>query len=172
MRTLVVYESMFGNTKAIAEAVAGTLRQHGTVEVSEVASAPDEIGPDVDLVVIAGPTHAFGMTRPSTRQDAAQRNASPLVSSGRGIREWIDTLRAPAGVRFATLDTKVSRPRLPGSAAKSAAKRCTAMGWVEVARPATFYVDGVCGPLLDGELERAATWASTLMTVGPSALAT
>ncbi|MEX1126227.1 MAG: flavodoxin, partial [Acidimicrobiia bacterium] len=72
MKALVVYESMFGNTKLIAEAVAGGLTRHLDVETVEVGQKP-VFGPGVDLVVVGGPTHAFGMTRASTRKSAAEQ---------------------------------------------------------------------------------------------------
>ena len=53
-RGLVVYESMFGNTARIAEAIAGGLDAAGVqVELVDVAHAPPAVG-DVDLVVVGG----------------------------------------------------------------------------------------------------------------------
>lgn len=63
---------MFGNTRAVAEAVAQGLGSAMTVELVEVSAAPLE-SQDVDLLVVGGPTHAFGMSRPTTRSDAAGR---------------------------------------------------------------------------------------------------
>ena len=62
MRTLVVYESMFGNTRAIAEAVAA-----GLTEAAEVVLVPvREVTPahvhSADLIVVGGPTHAHGLS--------------------------------------------------------------------------------------------------------------
>ena len=70
MRALVVYESMYGNTHQIAEAIARGLRSAYAVQVVSVASAPDEHVGRYDLVVVGGPTHARGMSRPDTRQSA------------------------------------------------------------------------------------------------------
>ena len=97
MHALVVYESMFGNTPAVARAVAEGIRNEqddSVIEVAEVGSKP-VVGPDVDLLVIGGPTHAFGMTRPSTRESARGQVESSLapseeLSHGIGVREWLD----------------------------------------------------------------------------------
>jgi flavodoxin len=67
MHAIVVYESMFGNTQRVAEAVAAGIAAHMTVELIEVGAAPTQIGEDVGLLVVGGPTHAFGLSRQSTR---------------------------------------------------------------------------------------------------------
>ena len=58
-RALVIYESMFGNTRAVAEAIADGLRSRFETEIVEVRGAPVEIPDDVSLVVIGGPTVGF-----------------------------------------------------------------------------------------------------------------
>lgn len=160
MKVLVVYESMYGNTRDVAEAIAAGLSSRVTVEVVEVSSAPADVDDEVGLVVVGGPTHAFGMSRSSTRSDAAEDG--PVLSAGRGIREWVDSVRLPAAVRAATFDTKVAKPRLPGSAASAAAKRLRRKGTRIIARPTTFYVTGKQGPLATGELGRAHRWGEAL----------
>jgi hypothetical protein len=162
MRTLVVYESMFGNTQAIAKAIADGLSGGGPVELVEVGAAPTRLDDDIALLIVGGPTHAFGMSRPATRQDATKQAREQPVSSGIGLREWLAALRGAAGVAAATFDTRISRPRLPGSAARAAAKRLRRHGCRIVAPAASFYVDGTLGPLLDGELTRARRWGERL----------
>ena len=164
MRALVVFESMFGNTQVVAEAVADGLAGRMQVDAVEVGDAPTELGDDVALLVVGGPTHAFGMSRPSTRQDAATQATAGLVSAGIGLREWLADLHGPAGVAAAAFDTKVSRPRLPGSAARAAEKRLRRLGFRVVAPAASFYVEGTRGPLLEGERERARRWGQQVRT--------
>ena len=65
---LVVYESVFGDARAIAHAIAEGLSDAMPVDVRDATEAPAGIGPDVGLLVVGGPNHAFGMPRPSTRQ--------------------------------------------------------------------------------------------------------
>ncbi|EHR60970.1 flavodoxin family protein [Saccharomonospora cyanea] len=164
MRSLLVYESMFGNTRAVAEAVADGLRRHGAVEIVEVGDAPDTVE-GVDLLVIGAPTHAFGMSRPATRDDAAQRARAanaPLVSRRDGVREWVARVRLSSPVRLAVFDTKVARPRLPGSAAKAVAKRLRGAPVELAAEARHFLVVDTLGPLVDGETERAREWGAKL----------
>src|SRR5689334_20930138 len=103
MRALVVYESMFGNTQAVASAIARGLSGRMAAELVEVSDALTNV--DVDLVVAGGPTHAFNMSRPSTRQSAAEQAVGPLVSRGHGLREWL-AQAGPGlrGTRSATFD--------------------------------------------------------------------
>src|SRR5215204_1687443 len=89
MRARVVYESMFGNTQAIAQAVADGLAERMSVDVEEVGSAATDVAGDVDLLVVGGPTHAFGMSRERTRESAAVQAAGEVVSAGEGLREWL-----------------------------------------------------------------------------------
>ncbi|BDT87354.1 flavodoxin family protein [Nocardia cyriacigeorgica] len=158
-----VYESMYGNTAEVARAVAEGLGVHATVEVVEVASAQQSIPASVDLLVVGGPTHAFGLSRPSTRADAASRT-DDAVTVDIGIREWLDAAKpVAAGSRAAAFGTKVAKPPwLPGSAARGAGKRLRKLGYQLVDKPMDFLVDGMTGPLADGELDRARQWAQRL----------
>ncbi|HEY7470019.1 MAG TPA: flavodoxin domain-containing protein [Acidimicrobiia bacterium] len=162
MRALVVYESMFGNTRLIAEAIAGGLARHMEVEVEEVSGAPEKIV-GTDLLVVGGPTHAFGMSRASSRQSAAEMIDEPVVSPGIGIREWLDRLEQPgAGVVAACFDTRIDKPRVPGSAAVRAHKKLRKLGFSHASYPVSFFVDGTTGPVLAGEYERAHQWGDEL----------
>src|ERR671924_1273561 len=91
-RALVIFESMFGNTRTIAEAVAEGLSSRFATDLTEVSVAPTRIPEDVSLVVVGGPTHAFGLTRPRTREDAARQADAPVVSARIGVREWLGAI--------------------------------------------------------------------------------
>jgi hypothetical protein len=165
---LVIYESMFGNTEAVARAIAEGVGSHHAVRLAEVGSIPAALDSDVRLLVIGGPTHAFGMSRPSTRESAVDQATNGVVSRTIGIREWLAAL--PEGrSRFATFDTRIRKPRLPGSAAARAARRLRRLGYRMATKPRTFYVHGTPGPLLEGELDRARRWGQELKL--PDALA-
>jgi hypothetical protein len=165
MKALVVYESMWGNTEQLANAVGEGLgrRQDIEVTVAEVRGVRPEYAERFDLVVIGGPTHAFGMSRPSTRADA-ERSGAPHRSPDIGIREWLAQLPDdldPEGV--ATFDTRVVRVRrLPGSAARKAARVARGTGLVQVAPPESFYVEDLRGPLVAGERQRAVHWGESV----------
>ena len=160
---LVVFESMWGNTEEVARAVADGLRESVTVDVADVAQHPGAPGDDVDLVVAGGPTHAFSMTRARTRFDARDKGARQGAVDV-GLREWMSDL--PSGrehPRFATFDTRVRSVRhLPGSAARSADRLARRHGYEELVPPESFWVQDMDGPLLDGELARAAAWGRDL----------
>ena len=167
MRALVVYESMFGCTRSVAEAIAEGLRlSTDDVRLVEVGQAPTDLT-GVDLLVLGGPTHAFSMSRANTRADAARQNGPrPLVSRGIGIREWLERLPRPERtVRAATFDTRVRPPRVPGSAARAADRRLRSLGLLMVAPAQSFWLAGTRGPLQEGETARARQWASGLVGV-------
>lgn len=163
MRSLVIYESLWGNTEQVARAVAAGLDGAMTVEIRQVGAAPAVPADDVDLLVVGGPTHTFSMSRPATRAEAVTRGAVD-AAPGTGIREWITALPTHGdGALVATFDTRVERVRrLPGSAARKAGKLLRRLGYGQVLDPESFYVADVDGPLLDGELDRARAWGSRL----------
>jgi hypothetical protein len=129
------------------------------VDVHEVSDAPSCLGDEVDLLVVGGPTHAFGMSRPATRQDAAKQ---ALVSTGDGIREWIEQLALAPGMRAATFDTRIRKIWVPGSASRAALKRLRRIGCDVPPGALTFFVEGTRGPLVAGELARARGWGEEL----------
>ena len=169
MRALVVYESMFGNTREIATAIAEGIAARMPVETVEVASAPMVIHDDVTLLVVGGPTHAHGMSKPESRADSAKRAGDRLVSKGdrhpRVARD--DPQRLDAHL--------AARPSTPGSRApascgarrrRAPTSRCAGSAFTGVAAPESFLVDGPTGPvfdrLADGETERARAWGEGL----------
>ena len=164
MKALVVYESMFGNTERLARAVADGLTGSGAeVDVRPVAEA-GAVG-DYDLVVLGAPTHAFSLSRPSTRADAVRQGADPGRVGSSGLREWLDRLpESGPAPRFAVFDSRADRVRhLPGSAARRTARALRSAHHPVTTRPASFYVRDVAGPLLEGEEDRARDWGRQLV---------
>ena len=125
MRATVICESSFGNTRAIAEAIAETLD-------AEVLSAGDPIDLDeVDLLVVGAPTHVHGLPGERSRRAAVDQGGS----DGPGVREWLESLPHAHG-RAAAFDTRFDKPAfLTGSAAKGIAKRLRHRGFELVAEP-------------------------------------
>lgn len=163
MKALVVFESMYGNTAAVAAAVAEGLSALIPVDLVEVGVAPVALSDDVGLLVVGAPTHAFGLSRPRTRADAARHSDGPLVSPGEGMREWLERLEDPPHpIVVAAFDTRVDRPRVPGSAARAAAKRLRRRGLSRIGEPESFYVEDADGPLVAGERQRARAWGARL----------
>jgi hypothetical protein len=163
MKALLVYESMFGNTQAVAEAVAEGIAVRMPVQVTEVGATSSQVGMDIDLLVVGAPTHAFSMSRPATRENAShQARRGSVVSSRSGLREWLAGAVLPTGIPAAAFDTKMMRPRLPGSAAHAAEKRLRGKGSRPVGPVEHFYVTDTQGPLAEGELVRARAWGAAI----------
>jgi hypothetical protein len=165
MNTLLVHESHWGNTRAIGRAIAEGIDSAGAgpVTVVDVGEDPSPLPADVDLLVVGGPTHAFSMSRASTRRDALTQGAEPGHDTA-GIREWLDSLPAPATrPDVATYDTRVTQVRrLPGSAARAAGKVVRRHHVGTVVATESFYVEDSAGPLKEGELDRARAWGRRL----------
>jgi len=151
---------MFGDTETIARAVAEGLSGAMQVEVVDVAATP-QVDPDVDLLVVGGPTHAFGMSRPNTRNDAVRQGGRP-AAAGIGVREWLDDLQPPGSAHAAAFATRIDNRFIPGSAARSASAVLRRRGFRLVAPPESFRVTGTAGPLTAGEEDRARDWGRSL----------
>ncbi|MCM0619388.1 flavodoxin family protein [Nocardioides bruguierae] len=164
-RCLVAHESLFGNTRLVAEAVAAGIEESGIdTRVADVRDPrTGHPGPGTDLVVLAAPTHAFSLSRPDSRSDALRRGATGTPE--RGLREWLCRWLEEGGPTrpcVAVLDTRVTRVRrLPGASGRIA-RLLRAQGYRVLDEPTTFLVRDVEGPLVDGEVERAREWGHRL----------
>jgi flavodoxin len=165
MKALVVYESMYGNTRAIAEAIAEGLGGSPVRAVHEAGEAPEQR----DLLVVGGPTHMHGLTTALSRRLAAEAAKEdghaalePGVTAEVGLRAWLRDLVACEGIRAAAFDTRLDRSAaLTGTAARGIARRLRGRGY-EVVATESFLVQDAEGPLEDGELERAREWGEQL----------
>jgi hypothetical protein len=176
MHTVVVYESMFGNTRAIAEAIVQGIGQGDLLRVADAGAAPLD---GADLVVVGGPTHVRGMSRPSTRKGAPSYvgkpgrdlTLEPGADSGPGVREWLSSL-GTVHKRSAAFDTRMKGPAfLTGRASKGIAQALSRHGLTAVVRPESFLVTKD-GHLVPGEFERARAWGAKLaLVVGSSGAA-
>ncbi|MCL4861392.1 MAG: flavodoxin family protein [Caldilineaceae bacterium] len=151
MNTMVVYDSLYGNTEKVAQAIAGAMPPFGAVRALRVGEANLTALESTDLLIVGSPTHG-GRATPA-------------------IQEFINKI--PAGglktVRVIAFDTRISAEdkgiglrflmRLLGYAAGRIANRLRAKGGSLAAPPAGFIVEGKEGPLKEGELERATAWA-------------
>ncbi|MEV0804060.1 flavodoxin family protein [Kribbella sp. NPDC050281] len=162
-RALIVYESMFGNTEKVAAAIRDGLSTLIDTDLVRVDRMPGRIPTDARLLVVGGPTHAFSMSRPSTRTDAGKQG-DVTMPVDTGIREWLGSLPVRTTKTIsATFDTRITKVRrLPGSAAKSAAKLLHRRDFRAMVPPASFFVDDTTGPIDERELERARRWGEEL----------
>jgi hypothetical protein len=164
MRTVIVFESMFGATEKFARAIADGISVSAGAEVVNVDDAPIDLT-GVDLLVVGGPTHVHGMTRAATRKSAADQVSYPMGSKT-GIREWLGSLGPlPRELAVAAFDTRIDKPRVfTGAASLGAAKRLSRLGG-RLAAPAESFFVGTepvdVGPE-PGELARAEAWGAAL----------
>jgi flavodoxin len=141
MKAVVLYDSAYGNTETIAEAMASRLgRDAAAVHVDGFDA--DALHPG-DLLVVGSPINGWKPTA---------RITETLADLGR---------RGLAGVKAAAFDTRV-KLFIHGDAARKMTKALTEAGASIVGGPMAFYVKGSEGPLVDGEAERAAAWAAGL----------
>jgi hypothetical protein len=163
---LVVYESVFGDARTIAHAIADGLATSVPADVVPAAEAPAEIGPDVALLVVGGPNHAFGMPRPSTRKSAVEQYGADISDTGTGLHEWLEAVRVlSGGLAAAAFDTRGSgHPMLTkmDHAARTEEKLLGKLGAHIVAPAEHFSVADTKGPLVEGEEDRARHWGRTL----------
>lgn len=154
MKTLVVYDSFFGNTEKIAEAIGRALGSPPDVQVVRVSACiPGQLS-ELDWLIVGSPTRGF--------------QPSPLIKNflamvpANGLR----------GVKVTAFDTRVPLDKIPGLlrfiqkragwADKHIVTALTKKGGELAAPPAGFLVQDSEGPLVEGELERAAEWARGL----------
>lgn len=155
MNALVLYDSRYGNTERIAEAVALAVQEALPTRLAAVEDVADcgEALHDVDLLLIGGPTHRHGVSDPLK---------ATLSCLGDHSLE---------GIRVAVFDTRVHGARVvTGSAAVRLGRLLRRRGAWLVVPPASFIVDGTEGPLHRGEVEHARAWAHDVLHavgVGP-----
>lgn len=155
VRAVVIVESCFGNTSAVADAIAEGLRSAGVqVETVAAGSAPTRLS--ADIVLVGAPTHNLGLPAAASRRQAVQKGGTVAST---GVREWIATTTALAGRVLAFSTT--TGGRFAGSAGKAIVKALNRRDIVAERGP-DFTVTGTPGPLADGELERAREWGRTL----------
>jgi hypothetical protein len=161
MKAVVVYESLWGNTAAVARAIAvGMGPEAVALSTADAAGATME---DVDVVVAGSPVLGFRLPTEKMREGALTnpggRPPRPADLSHPSMRAWLDAL-APGHGHSAAFDTQVRGPF--GKAAPTIAEALEKAGYARLAEPVGFIVTGKFGPLRDGELERARAWGSAL----------
>jgi Flavodoxin len=165
MKALVVYESMYGNTAVVGEAIAASLRARGlAVEAGPVSGIDPAETEDADLLVVGGPTHAHGMSSSATRKTAAtdKKNTFADPTLAPGLRGWVKRLPSGTGRLAAAFDTRFDRSVIvTGSAAKGIGRRLEGRGFRLVVDPECFFVSTE-NRLIEGEPEHATAWAATV----------
>lgn len=155
MKSLVVFDSVFGNTEEIARTIAGVLASAGEVKATRVSDFDRRDMDGVELLVVGSPTRAFRAT-PATMEFVKGLPSGAL-----------------ANVRVAAFDTRVNvvqvgsrfltfMVKLFGYAAEPITKALEKRGGLRAVAPEGFFVSDKEGPIADGERDRAEAWARSL----------
>jgi hypothetical protein len=159
MKAVVVYESHWGNTEAVARAIAEGIGPDTRVMHTDDATVPAMAG--ADLIVAGAPVMAFSLPREGMRSQIAGdvKAPTPPDVSHPLMRSWLDALPAGAGW-CAAFETRIWwSPRGATGTIEAKLKRA---GYPRLAKAERFLVAGAYGPLRDGELERAREWGASL----------
>jgi hypothetical protein len=175
MHVVVLFESLFGNTHEVAEAIADGVRTaDAAAEVACVRVPEADMGmvEAADLLVVGGPTHMRGMTSGMSRRmglaaedkkDEADRHETEPGAEGPGVRDWFTGLpKTGKGTKAAAFDTR-AEARMAGGAAHGIARRLRRHGYETVAEPEGFIIEDTEGPLRAGESDRAKAWGADLL---------
>ena len=160
MKAIVVYESLWGNTAAIARAIAEGLGPDAKA-LSTAAATPDVLA-GADLIVAGSPLFAFRLPTDDVRETIRKKAASfaaPPDLSHPSLRAWLETVPAGQG-RSAAFETRMWFS--PGGATGAILKGLKKTGYAPLARGKRFRVTGMTGPLKSGEIDRARAWGARL----------
>jgi hypothetical protein len=177
MRALVVYESMYGNTHAVAINIAAGLSATHEVTLVPVTRATPELVTGADLLVVGGPTHMHGMSSAASRRSAAQTARKPGSgltmdpdADGPGVRGWLAGI-GPGQGPAAAFDTRLRGiPALTGRASRGISALLKRRGYRVLTAPESFSVSKQ-NMLLDGEAARARSWGAMIGEEARSAFA-
>ncbi|MGB7117135.1 MAG: flavodoxin family protein [Anaerolineales bacterium] len=157
MKGFVMYDSAFGNTEQIAMAIGSTLGSPDEIEVLRVGEVKMEGLTGLELLIVGSPTQRFKPTEATS--DFLKRIPANYLQ----------------GTKVAAFDTRLTIEEIEetrilaffvrffGYAAKPIANKLKKKGGKLVASPKGFYVQGMKGPLVEGEIERAAAWARQII---------
>jgi flavodoxin I len=151
MRTLIVYDSKFGNTEEVARTIARGLGDDASVVHADGVDA-DALG-EYELLIVGSPTQAG---RPTPLVQAFLRRIPD------GSLQGVDVTGFDTRIRGEGLISRFFIGVL-GFAAGRIARRLEAKGGHLVAHPAGFIVEDKEGPLAGGEADRAAAWGDTIL---------
>jgi flavodoxin len=150
MKTLVIYDSVYGNTEEIAKAIGSAI--NGEVKVLRASDVKPSELESLNLLIVGSPT----------------QGGRPLQS----IQDLVNRLSENSlkGLNVAAFDTRSASKWVTifGYAAGRIAKKLKNKGGKLVLPPEGFFVMGTKGPLKEGELKRAADWAGGLLKVATS----
>jgi hypothetical protein len=159
MRAIVVYESHWGNTAAVARAIAEGIGKGARAIPTDEAVGPALEG--LDLLVAGAPVMALSLPGEGMRSKVEADHKAPIAADVAHpmLRTWLDGL--PSGrAKAAAFDTRLRWT--PRGAHKTIESKLRKAGYSVVSKGKGFVVSGAYGPLRDGELDRARAWGAEL----------
>lgn len=160
MKTLILYDSVYGNTEKIALSIGNALGPQEDVSVMKVSDAKPDQFTGLDLFIVGAPTQRF-------RTTPAMNDLLKMIPQ--------NSLK---GVKVAAFDTRLSTGEINKTpilaffvrlfgvnayAARLIANQLKKKGAKLAVSPEGFFVEGMKGPLVEGELERAMNWARQII---------
>jgi len=169
MRITVIFESMFGTTRAVAAAVAEGLQPWGTVTLLTVNdAASQDAASTADALVVGGPTHVHGMSRPASRAEARSWADDPAKNvtlepdaPGTGVREWMTTLRT-VPTHIAAFDTRIDIAHILSGRASTRIEHALTHRGAHALVPAESFLVSKQNVLERDELPRARAWGDSV----------
>jgi len=157
MKALVVYDSEFGNTEIVARAIGEVLGSEGVVEVSRVSDVQPEGFEGLDVLVVGSPTQQFNPTKATSSflKGIPRNDLSGIKVTAFDTRLTVEEIEKTAILAIFV--------RIFGYAAKPIGNALKKKGGKLVIPPEGFLVQGMKGPLVEGELERAEAWAREII---------
>jgi len=157
MKALVVYDSEFGNTEIVARAIGEVLGSEGEVEVRRVNDVQPEEFEGLDVLVVGSPTQQFKPTGAMTSflKGIPKNDISGIKVAAFDTRLTVEEIEETAVLAFFV--------RIFGYAAKPIGNALKKKGGEMAIPPEGFLVQGMKGPLVEGELERAEAWAREII---------
>lgn len=153
MKSLILYDSLYGNTQKVAEAIAAALNSKGSVTSLKVSDFKTESLKQVGLLIIGTPVHGG---QPSQPTQAFLASLSPNSLTGIKVAAFdtrFDIEKQNMALRLLMKTIGYAAPRLLHSLSQKGGQPLLAEG---------FIVNGKEGPLAKNELDRATAWAKQL----------
>jgi len=162
MEAIVIYESVWGNTAAVARAIAEGIGD-GTQAYPTDAVPPDRLA-SADLIVAGSPVFAFSLPSEGARERILRSETDgPLPDlSHPSLRSWLDNLPMGHGLA-AAFETRIWWS--PRGATGTIEKKLAKAGYARLVNAEKFVVQDKYGPLREGELDRARAWGERLRSM-------
>jgi flavodoxin len=161
MKGLILYDSMYGNTEQLAQAIGGTFGPQDDIATLRVGDVKPDHFMGLNLLIVGSPTQRFRPTIAISNllKGIPQNSLKGVKVAAFDTRlTWSEISKTPVLAFFVKLSGENAY------AARSMANSLKNKGGELILPPEGFFVEGMKGPLVNGELERAASWVKQLVS--------